>query len=89
MKTVFALAILSMAAHAADTVKTANGVLTGTLNPATGIRMFKGVPFAQPPVGDLRWKEPQPPKNGSEQESDGAQAGVSFVKRSSFARLGG
>ena len=24
--------------------------------------MFKGVPFAQPPVGDLRWKEPQPPK---------------------------
>lgn len=63
MKAVFALAILSMAAHAADTVKTAHGVLEGTLNPATGIRMFKGVPFAQPPVGDLRWKEPQPPQD--------------------------
>jgi para-nitrobenzyl esterase len=63
MKTVFTLAIVSLAAHAADTVKTANGVLEGTLNPATGIRMFKGIPFAQPPVGDLRWKEPQPPKN--------------------------
>ena len=63
MKTVFALAILSMAAYAAEIIKTANGILEGTVNPATGIRMFKGVPFAQPPVGDLRWREPQPLKD--------------------------
>src|SRR5579863_8186577 len=63
MKTVLAVAIVSLIAHAAETVKTANGVLEGTVNPATGIRMFKGVPFAQPPVGDLRWKEPQPPND--------------------------
>ena len=25
-----------------------------------GIEVFKGVPFAEPPVGDLRWREPQP-----------------------------
>jgi para-nitrobenzyl esterase len=61
MKTLFALSILSLAAaHAADTVTTAHGVLQGTVNPTTGIRIFKGIPFAQPPVGDLRWKEPQP-----------------------------
>jgi para-nitrobenzyl esterase len=42
-------------------VKTANGVLQGIQ--VSGISMFKGVPFAQPPVGDLRWKEPLPVKN--------------------------
>src|SRR5450432_1891021 len=42
-------------------VKTANGILQGIQ--VSGISMFKGVPFAQPPVGDLRWKEPLPVKN--------------------------
>ncbi|UFH54643.1 carboxylesterase/lipase family protein [Spirosoma sp. KNUC1025] len=42
--------------------KTANGVVEGVAE-ASGIRAFKGIPFAQPPVGDLRWKEPQPVKN--------------------------
>jgi para-nitrobenzyl esterase len=47
--------------HGSLTVKTANGLLQGIQ--LSGITMFKGVPFAQPPVGDLRWKEPQPVKN--------------------------
>ncbi|GAB3918913.1 carboxylesterase/lipase family protein [Mucilaginibacter boryungensis] len=45
-------------------VKTANGTLQG-ITEASGIRSFKGIPFAQPPVGDLRWKEPQAPQNWS------------------------
>ncbi len=43
------------------TVKTTNGILEGV--DESGVRTFKGVPFAQPPIGDLRWKEPQPLKN--------------------------
>ena len=42
-----------------DPVKTASGQLAGvTLQ--SGVRVFKGIPFGAPPVGDLRWKEPQP-----------------------------
>jgi para-nitrobenzyl esterase len=40
----------------------ANGTLEGVTN-ANDIREFKGVPFAAPPVGDLRWREPQSAKN--------------------------
>jgi para-nitrobenzyl esterase len=43
-------------------VKIANGTLEGTID-STGIHSFKGIPYAQPPVGNLRWKEPQPAKN--------------------------
>jgi para-nitrobenzyl esterase len=45
-------------------VKINNGILQGVRD-STGIRSFKGIPYAQPPVGDLRWKEPQPPQNWS------------------------
>jgi para-nitrobenzyl esterase len=48
---------------AADRVKTANGILESTAAPKGGVRSFKGVPFGQPPVGDLRWREPQAVKN--------------------------
>jgi para-nitrobenzyl esterase len=41
-------------------VKTANGVLEGTRE-VSGVRSFKGIPFAQPPVGQLRFRAPEPP----------------------------
>ena len=50
-------------AFGADRVKTANGMIESTVPPRDGVRSFKGIPFAQPPVGDLRWREPQPVKN--------------------------
>ena len=49
-------------AQAGLQVTVANGMLQGTVDSA-GIRSFKGIPYAQPPVGDLRWKGPQAPQN--------------------------
>lgn len=52
-------------ALAADRVKVANGVLESNAAAKAGVRSFKGIPFAQPPVGGLRWREPQPLRNWS------------------------
>ena len=42
-------------------VKTASGTVEG-IEVADGLRVFKGIPFAEPPLGNLRWKPPQPVK---------------------------
>jgi len=48
-------------------VRTDAGVLAGSTDSTGHVSIFKGVPFAAPPVGDLRWREPQPvrPWNGT------------------------
>ncbi len=45
---------------AAPRAMTTHGLVEGTHH--SGVSAFRGIPFAQPPVGDLRWKEPQPVK---------------------------
>ena len=46
-----------------DIVRVESGKLKGYESPrAPGVLIFKGVPYAAPPVGDLRWKDPQPLK---------------------------
>ncbi|HEX2935949.1 MAG TPA: carboxylesterase family protein [Bacteroidales bacterium] len=59
---VFALiAAVSVNAQQPAPVKTQNGLVQGTLE--EGLTVYKGIPFAAPPTGDLRWKAPQPAKN--------------------------
>lgn len=41
--------------------RTALGTLAG-ITEDNGILAFKGIPFARPPVGELRWKPPLPPQ---------------------------
>jgi len=62
------LTVISFATFAqlngdAPRIKTINGILEGV--DESGIKIFKGIPFAAPPVGNLRWREPQPVESWS------------------------
>ncbi|HTE31445.1 MAG TPA: carboxylesterase family protein [Chryseolinea sp.] len=43
--------------------KVDNGIVEGLYDTRTGLSEYFGVPFAKPPVKDLRWKAPQPLEN--------------------------
>jgi len=42
------------------TIAVNGGEITGTLSSDGQVAIYKGIPYAAPPVGNLRWKEPQP-----------------------------
>ena len=44
-----------------DPVRVEQGLLAGTTGSSADVRVYRGIPYAAPPVGDLRWKAPQPP----------------------------
>ncbi len=65
---VLALGMIALAASlfppvafAADPVRTENGLVQGTVE--DGLSVYRGIPFAAPPVGDLRWRPPQAAPN--------------------------
>jgi para-nitrobenzyl esterase len=43
-----------------EPVRTTEGLVSGVPGKVTGVVVFKGIPFGAPPVGELRWKPPQP-----------------------------
>lgn len=53
---------LSGTVLAAPTVNIAAGKILGTTCPTTDVNAFLAVPFAQPPVEDLRLAAPEPPR---------------------------
>jgi para-nitrobenzyl esterase len=50
-----------MTRQASDVVKTQDGAVRGDRLKDGGVLCFRGIPFAAPPVGNLRWKAPRPP----------------------------
>jgi para-nitrobenzyl esterase len=54
-------AFVSLAAAARGSVRVQQGLLSGVPGSDPAVTVYKGVPFAAPPVGDLRWRAPRPP----------------------------
>lgn len=56
------LAMTAAACHAGieDPVRLDSGLVAGGETSASGVRVFRGLPFAAPPVGENRWRAPQP-----------------------------
>ncbi len=45
-----------------EVVSTKTGLVAGVvLDKQSGLTVFRGIPYAKPPVADLRWRPPQPP----------------------------
>jgi len=63
---------MSVEAHPAVVATTA-GRLQGTWAERAGVAVFRGVPFAAPPVGERRWREPEPAEAW-----DGVRSAVAF-----------
>jgi para-nitrobenzyl esterase len=62
MRSIALILLAALPVHAALADITEAQVTGGTISGVVenGISMFKGIPFAAPPVGDLRWKAPAP-----------------------------
>jgi para-nitrobenzyl esterase len=50
-----------LSAAITDPVRVDTGLVSGVSDTSDEVRVYKGIPFAAAPVGDLRWRAPQPP----------------------------
>jgi para-nitrobenzyl esterase len=68
--------VVGLPAAIPDQVRVESGVVSGAAGISAGVRAFKGIPYAAPPLGANRWKAPQPAASWA-----GVRPGDSFGNR--------
>src|ERR1700733_1507882 len=58
--TTILFAFITAGAATDDPVRLDTGMISGATTGTPEVRFFKGIPYAAPPVGDLRWRAPKP-----------------------------
>jgi para-nitrobenzyl esterase len=56
----FLFCLPALAIAQSHPVRTTSGLVSGTTL-SHGVKVYRGIPFAAPPTGNLRWRPPQPP----------------------------
>src|ERR1700676_5229926 len=59
----FFAALLPLSAAISEPVHVSDGLVSGVTGSDSDVRVFKGIPFAAPPVSDLRWRAPKAPQH--------------------------
>ncbi len=77
---------VALCAEDTPVATTASGELEGVRS--DGLDVFRGIPFAAPPVGNLRWREPQPPASWSGVRS-AAAFGNACIQKTGLSLEGG
>jgi len=69
-----------------DPITVENGQLSGVAGNDASVCVYKGIPFATPPVGDLRWRPPQPAEDWEGVRMADA-FGAACIQNQAFSRL--
>jgi hypothetical protein len=80
-----AVAAISQSVHSLQTVQTGAGKISGVRAATSGVMAFKGIPYAAPPTGELRWR----PFNASANETMelGEKTGMRLIADSAKVRF--
>jgi para-nitrobenzyl esterase len=62
----FILLAMSASAEVKGAIRTENGPVSGVPGRDVAITVFRGIPYAEPPLGELRWAAPKPSRNWKE-----------------------
>jgi para-nitrobenzyl esterase len=79
---------LPLAAAITEPVRVEQGLLSGTAGASPEVRVFKGVPYAAAPAGDLRWRAPQPPAKWSGTHNAADYSAICMQRRPNAAGIG-